>query len=75
LEYSRQFIRNQADSVMEFTVMISFRSGNTKSSYQRTKALKFLTSLQDLEPLIQKFSENEFQRSVMFPLFETDKTK
>jgi NRPS condensation-like uncharacterized protein len=77
LEYSKQFIDDQVYYVMEFAVMdfISFRGGNAKSTYQRTKALEFLTSLQDIKPLIQKFSNNEFRRSVMFPLFETDKTK
>ena len=49
---------------MEF---ISFIGGNTKSTYQRTKALEFLISLQDLKPLIQKFSNNDFRRSVIFP--------
>jgi len=68
LEYSKQFINDQAYCVIEFSVMdfISFTGGNTKSTYQRTKALEFLTSLQDLKPLIQKFSDNEFRRSVMF---------
>jgi hypothetical protein len=43
---------------MEFAVMdfISFTGGKAKSTYQRTKALEFLTSLQDIKPLIQKFS-------------------
>jgi len=75
LEYSRQFIDDQAYCVMEFAVMdfISFTGGNTKSTYQRTKALEFLTSLQDLKPLIQKFSNNEFRRSVMFPYLKVKK--
>jgi hypothetical protein len=46
---------------------IGFTGGNMKSTYQRTKALEFLTSLQDIKPLIQKFSNEEFRRSVMFP--------
>ena len=33
----------------------------------------FLTSLQDLKPLIQKFSNNEFRRSVMFPYLKLTK--
>ena len=75
LEYSRQFINDQAYYVLEFSVMdfISFTGSNTKSTYQRTKALEFLTSLQDLKPLIQKFSDNEFRRSVMFPYLKLTK--
>ena len=46
---------------------ILFTGGNIKITYQRTKALEFLTSLQDLKPIIRKFSDNEFSRSVIFP--------
>lgn len=75
LGYSKQFIDDQVYYVMEFTVMefISFTGGNAKSTYQRTKALEFLTSLQDLKPLIQKFSNNESRRSVMFPYLKLTK--
>ena len=75
LEYSKQFINDQVYYVIEFTVMefISFTGGNAKSTYQRTKALEFLTSLQDIKPLIQKFSNNEFRRSVMFPYLKLTK--
>ena len=75
LEYSKQFIDDQVYYVMEFAVMdfISFTGGNAKSTYQRTKALEFLTSLQDIKPLIQKFSNNEFRRSVMFPYLKLTK--
>jgi hypothetical protein len=69
LGYSRQFLDNQAYCVVKFAVrdFIGFTGGDMKSTYQRTKALKFLTSLQELKPLIQKFSNEEFRRSVMFP--------
>jgi DNA relaxase NicK len=75
LEYSKQFIDDQVYYLMEFAVMdfISFRGGKAKSTYQRTKALEFLTSLQDIKPLIQKFSNNEFRRSVMFPYLKLTK--
>ena len=75
LEYSKQFINDQVYCVIEFSVMdfISFTGSNTKSTYQRTKALEFLTNLQDLKPLIQKFSDNEFRRSVMFPYLKLTK--
>lgn len=52
---------------------IGFTGGNMKSTYHRTKALEFLTSLQDIKPLIQKFSNEEFQRSVMFPYLKLKK--
>lgn len=75
LGYSRQFLDNQAYCVLEFAVIdfIGFTGGDMKSTYQRTKALKFLTSLQDLKPLIQKFSNEEFRRSVMFPYLKLKK--
>jgi hypothetical protein len=75
LGYSRQFLDNQAYCVLEFAVMdfIGFTGGDMKSTYERTKALKFLTSLQDLKPLIQKFSNEEFRRSVMFPYLKLKK--
>lgn len=75
LEYSKQFINDQVYYVIEFAVMdfLSFTGGNAKSTYQRTKALEFLTSLQDIKPLIQKFSNNEFRRSVMFPYLKLTK--
>jgi hypothetical protein len=75
LEYSRQFLDNQAYCVIEFAVMdfIGFTGGDMKSTYQRTKALKFLTSLQELKSLIQKFSNEEFRRSMMFPYLKLKK--
>ena len=75
LEYSRQFLDDQAYCVIEFAVIdfLGFTGGNTKSTYQRTKALEFLSSLQDIKPLIQKFSNEEFRRSVMFPYVKLKK--
>jgi hypothetical protein len=75
LEYSKQFLDDQVYCVIEFAVMdfISFTGGNPTSTYQRTKALEFLTSLQDIKPLIQKFSDNEFRRSVIFPYLKLTK--
>ena len=75
LEYSRQFIDDQAYCVIEFAVLdfIGFTGGNMKSTYQRTKALEFFTSLQEIKPLIQKFSNEEFRRSVMFPYLKLKK--
>jgi hypothetical protein len=75
LEFSRQFIDDQSYCVIEFPVIdfIGFTGGNMKSTYQRTKALDFFTSLQEIKPLIQKFSNNEFRRSVMFPYLKLKK--
>ena len=52
---------------------VGFIGGNMKSTYQRTKALKFLTTLEEIKPLIQKFSNEEFRRSVMFPYLKLKK--
>lgn len=75
LKCSKQFLNDQAYCVVEFTVIdfMLFTGGNIKSTYQRTKALEFLTSLQDLKPLIRKFSDNEFRRSVIFPYLKLTK--
>lgn len=56
LQDSEQFINDQVYYLMEFAVMdfISFTGGNAKSTYQRNKVFKFLTSLQDIKPLISK---------------------
>jgi hypothetical protein len=56
--------------VVDFIV---FTGGNMKSTYHRTKALEFLTSLQDIKSLIKKFSNEEFRRSVMFPYLKLKK--
>ena len=68
LEYSKQFIDDQVYSVIEFAVMvfISFTGGNAKSTYRRTKALEFCNKFSRYQTIIQKFSNNEFRRSVMF---------
>ena len=75
LDSSRQFLDDQVYCIVEFALMdfISFTWNNPTSSYQRNKALKFFVSLQDIKPLIQKFSDNEFRRSVMFPYLKLNK--
>lgn len=69
LKYDRQLIDAQAYCVVEFALMdfIKFINCDPKSSYQRNKVLDFFISLQNIKPLIQKFSNEEFRRSVMFP--------
>lgn len=75
MSYSRQFLGNQAYCVLEFTVIdfISFTANNERRTYQRSKALDFFISLQEIKPVVQKFSENEFQRSIMFPYLKLNK--
>ncbi len=75
LDSSRQFLDDQVYSIVEFALMdfISFPLNNPTSSYQKNKALKFFVSLQHIKPLIQKFSDNEFRRSVMFPYLKLNK--
>ena len=75
LEYSRQFLDDQVYCGMEFAMMdfIGLTGGNMKSTYQQTKALKFLTSLQEIKPWIQKLSNEKKISDV--PLFEIKKTK
>lgn len=75
LDYSRQFLDDQVYCIVEFALMdfISFTWNNPRSSYQRNKALNFFASLQDIKPLIQKFSDNGFRRSVMFPYLKLTK--
>ena len=48
-------------------VFINFTGNNAKSTSQRRKALGFFGNLQEIKPLLQKFSNEEFRRSVMFP--------
>lgn len=52
---------------------ISFPGVNSKSKYQRSKALEFFTSLQKIKPVVQKFSKNEFRRSVMLAYLKVKK--
>jgi hypothetical protein len=68
LEYSREFLNDQAFYLVELAVMdfISFLGVNSKSTYQRSKALEFFTGLQEIKAFIQKFSNEEFRRSMMF---------
>ena len=71
----KQFVDDQIYYLIEFPVadFQRFLGRNPKSSYQRSKLLDFLTSLQTLPPLIEKFSDIEFRSSVMFPLFKLRK--
>ena len=71
----KQFVDDQIYYLIEFPVanFQRFLRRNPKSSYQRSKLLDFLISLQTLPTLIEKFSDIEFRSSVMFPLFKLRK--
>lgn len=71
----KQFVDDQIYYLIEFLIVDfqRFLGRNTKSSYQRSKLVNFLTSLQTLPPIIEKFSDIEFRSSVMFPLFKLRK--
>ena len=75
LKDSKQSIDDQVYYVIEFLVVdfIGFTGGNEKSTYQRTKALEFLKSLQNRKPLLQKFSDSSFRSSIMFPYLKIEK--
>ncbi len=71
----KQFVDDQIYYLIEFPVadFQRFLGRNPKSSYHRSKFLDFLTSLQRLLSLIEKFSDIEFRSSVIFPLFKLRK--
>ena len=75
LGYSKQFLDDQPFYVVEFAGMdfLSFTGVNCKNTYQRSKALEFLTSLQEIKSVVQKFSDNEFRRSLMLPYLKLKK--
>lgn len=75
LAASKQFVDDQVYYRIEFPLVdfIRFIGGNDKSTYQRTKALNFLKSLQELKPLLQKFSDTHFRSSVIFPYLKLEK--
>lgn len=69
------FLNDQVYYWITFPVadFLHFTGVNEKSQYQRTKALIFLKNLQEIKPLLQKFSDNEFRSSVMFPYLKLEK--
>lgn len=71
LEDSKQSIDDQVYYVV--VDFIRFTGGNEKSTYQRTKVLEFLKSLQEIKPFIQKFSDSSFRSSIMFPYLKLEK--
>lgn len=75
LSYSVQLLDDQGYCVVEFAMMdfINFTGNNSRSTYQRKKALDFFASLQEIKPLIQRFSSSEFRKSVVFPYLKLRK--
>ena len=74
-EGSKRFLEDQVYYVIQFPLIdfVNFIGGNNTSTYHRTKALKFLVSLQKIEPLAQKFSDSKFRSSIMFPYLKLKK--
>lgn len=85
-EASKAYIEDQIYYLIEFSLtdFLKFIGENKestykssyrpyKSSYHRTKSIKFFSSLQDLQPLVQRFSSSKFRSSVMFPYITLEK--
>lgn len=72
---SRHFIGNQIYYLINFSLIefLEFTKVKNKNQYQRQKALKFLASLEDIPPLVQKFSDKKFRKSIMIPYLEIEK--
>ena len=62
-------------NIIEFTIVdfLHFLDKDVKSTYQRTKLMKFFKDLQELPPFVEKFSDSEFQSSIMFLLLKLTK--
>ena len=69
LKGSRYVLKNQAYYTLDFSLIefLEFLKIKNKQQYQRQKALDFLSSLMNLPPLVKKFSDREFRKSVIFP--------
>lgn len=52
---------------------IRFTGVKNKNHYQLNKTLKFLRSLQTIQPLLQKFSDTLFRSSILFPNMKIEK--
>lgn len=75
LNGSKHFIGNQLYYLINFSLIefLEFTKVKNKNQYQRQKALEFLASLEDTPPLVQKFSDTKFRKSIMFPYLEIEK--
>ena len=74
-EGKRECINDRVHYIIEFSIVdfLHFLGKDVKSTYQRTKIMKFFKDLQELPPFVEKFSDSEFQSSIMFPLIKVTK--
>ena len=74
-EGKKECIDDQVYYIIEFPIVdfLHFLDKDVKSTYQRTKLMEFFKDLQELPPFVEKFSDSEFQSSIMFPLLKLTK--
>ena len=74
-EGKRECVDDQVYYIIEFPIVdfLHFLDKDVKSTYQRTKLMEFFKNLQELPPFVEKFSDSEFQSSIMFPLLKLTK--
>ena len=74
-EGKRECVDDQVYYIIEFPIVyfLHFLDKDFKSTYQRTKLIEFFKDLQELLPFVEKFSDSEFQSSIMSPLLELTK--
>lgn len=74
-EGKRECVDDQVYYIIEFPIVdfLHFLDKDVKSTYQRTKLMEFFKDLQELPPFVEKFSDSEFQSSIMFPLLKLTK--
>ena len=71
-EVKRECVDDQVYYIIEFPIVhfLHFLDKDVKGTYQRTKLIEFFKDLQELTPFVEKFSDSEFQSSIMFPLLK-----
>jgi hypothetical protein len=74
-EGKRECVDDQVYYIIEFPIVdfLHFLDKDVKSTYQWTKLMEFFKDLQELPPFVEKFSDSEFQSSIMFPLLKLTK--
>jgi len=75
LKNVKQFIGRQGYYTVDFKVaeFLTFIGEKKTNHYQKTKVLKFLEDIQDLNTITKSFSETGFRRSIVFPYLEVEK--
>jgi len=63
--------------IVEFLVnhFLEFIGKPRDNHYQIKKLVKFLESLQDIEPILENFSDGGFRRYVAFPYLKIERKK